>query len=142
MKKTDCPFCNLNNKVLKQNKTARAFLSNPRKVPGHFLVAPIRHIEKPWELTKVEIQDIFSLIFFIEKRLVDKLGQGADIRQNYRPHISAGPLKQDHILFHVYPRYHNDYLFQVSEKYESDLFTELDPNETIVFEKLLEDVKD
>ncbi len=134
-----CPFCNLGGRVLKENNYAQAFLSNPRKVPGHFLVTPKRHIEKPWELTIEELNDIFELIFFIEKKLVSKLGEGVDIRQNYRPFMEMGRLKQNHVHFHVYPRYNEDYLYQVSEKYETDLFTDLDPGENEEFAKLLED---
>ncbi len=132
-----CPFCNINERVLKSNTHAQAFLSNPRKVPGHFLVTPKRHIEKPWELTNAELQDIFELIFFIEQKLVSKLGQGADIRQNYRPFLKAGRLKQDHVHFHVYPRYNQDFLYQVSEQFEADLFTDLDEGEQAEFAKLL-----
>lgn len=137
--KTDpeCPFCNVKERVLKSNKYAQAFLSNPRKVPGHFLVTPKRHIEKPWELTDAELKDIFELIFFIELKLVSKLGQGADIRQNFRPFLKASRLKQDHVHFHVYPRYNQDFLYQVSEKFETDLFTDLDPGEQAEFAKLL-----
>src|SRR5690348_179400 len=122
-KTSNCPFCNLHERVLKENKTAQAFLSNPRKVPGHFLVTPKRHVEKPWELTKAELQDIFELIFFIEQRLIGKLGDGVDIRQNYRPFMKQSRLKKDHVHFHVYPRYLHDYLYKVSEKFETDLFT-------------------
>ncbi|HSX17271.1 MAG TPA: HIT family protein [Patescibacteria group bacterium] len=136
-KANDCPFCNLQERVLKQNKTAQAFLSNPRKVPGHFLVIPKRHVEKPWELTKAELQDIFELLFFIEQRLIGKLGDGADIRQNYRPFMKQSRLKKDHVHFHVYPRYLEDYLYKVSEKFETDLFTDLDENEQGEFAKLL-----
>ena len=136
-----CPFCQIKDRVLKDNKHAQAFLSNPRKVPGHFLVTPKRHIEKPWELTRDELQDIFELIFFIEERLVRSLGQGADIRQNYRPFLSRSRLKQDHVHFHVYPRYNEDYLYQVAEKFETDLFTDLDPLENEEFAKLLADDK-
>jgi diadenosine tetraphosphate (Ap4A) HIT family hydrolase len=141
-KKSDpvqCPFCNLGERILKSNNLAQAFLSNPRKVPGHFLVTSKRHIEKPWELTKDELLDIFELIFFIEQRLVNKLGQGADIRQNFRPFMPQSRLKINHIHFHVYPRYNKDYLYQVSEQFETDLFTELDPDEETDFVKLLAD---
>ena len=72
----NCPFCNLHERVLKTNDTANVILSNPHKVPGHFLVTPKRHIEKPWELTSQELQDIFELIFFIEQRIVGELGEG------------------------------------------------------------------
>ena len=137
MKQEACPFCNLGDRILKQNKTAAAFLSNPRKVPGHFLVIPKRHIEKPWDLTNEELEDVFELVFLIEQKLVSKLGQGADIRQNYRPYIEPGKIKQDHVHFHVYPRYNDDYLEQVSEKFERDLFTDLDEGEKEEFTKLL-----
>jgi diadenosine tetraphosphate (Ap4A) HIT family hydrolase len=111
----NCPFCHLDDRVLKENKRANAFLSNPRKVPGHFLVAPKRHLEKPWELTGEELADVFELLFFIERKLVSKLGEGADIRQNYRPFLKQGRLKVDHVHFHVYPRYNEDYLYQTAE---------------------------
>lgn len=136
--KADCPFCGIDERVLKSNKTSQAFLSNPRKVPGHFLVTPKRHVEQPWELSKEELQDIFALIFFIEQKLIGKLGEGVDIRQNYRPFMQESRLKRNHIHFHVYPRYLNDYLYQVSEQFETDLFTELDPGEQDEFAKLLQ----
>ena len=79
------------------------------------------------------------MVFFIEQRLVSKLGEGADIRQNYRPFLKQGKLKVDHVHFHVYPRYNEDYLYKVAEKYETDLFTELDPAEVEEFAKLLAD---
>lgn len=125
----DCPFCNLKQTVLKHNKTAQAFLSNPRKVPGHFLVTPKRHIEKPWELTATELKDIFALIFFIEQKLIGKLGDGVDIRQNYRPFQPQNKLKVNHVHFHVYPRYLNDYLYKVAEQFETELFVPLDNDE-------------
>jgi len=133
----NCPFCNLGKEVLKQNEFASCFLSNPRKVPGHFLVIPKRHIEQPWQLTDNELLSIFQLIFFIEKKLVNKLGEGVDIRQNYRPFLQRSRLKQDHVHFHVYPRYNQDYLYQIAEKYETDLFTDLDLKEREEFNDLL-----
>lgn len=135
----DCPFCLVGDRVLKENKLARAFLSNPRKVPGHFLVIPKRHIERPWDLTSEELKDIFQLLFFIEQRLVRHLGEGADIRQNYRPFMQAGRIKQNHLHFHLYPRYQDDYLYQIAEKFETDLFTDLDPGENEEFAHLLTD---
>ncbi len=137
MKKTDCPFCDLKGRVLKENEYAVVILSNPRKVPGHFLAIPKRHIEKPWELTPEELQAIFELIFFVEQRIVGKLGDGVDIRQNYRPYWPQGRIKQDHLHFHVIPRSDEDYLYQVSEKYERDLFADLDNLERKEVEKLL-----
>ncbi len=112
-------------------------LSNPRKMPGHFLVIPKRHIEKPWELRPDELSDIFELIFFIEKKIIGKLGEGCDIRQNYRPFLKQSRLKVDHVHFHIYPRYFEDYLYKVSEQFETDLFTDLDESDQEEIAKLL-----
>jgi diadenosine tetraphosphate (Ap4A) HIT family hydrolase len=133
-----CPFCDAKDRILKENEHAYVLLSNPRKVPGHFLVIPKRHIEKPWELKNEELTDIFELIFFIEQRIVGELGDGVDIRQNYRPFKKQSKLKVDHVHFHVYPRSDEDYLYQVSEKFETDLFAELDPAEAKAVTKLLD----
>lgn len=135
--KVDCPFCDPQERVLKQNKHAQVILSNPRKVPGHFLVIPKRHIEKPWQLTNEEITDIFELIFFIEQKIVGKLGDGVDIRQNYRPFLEQSKLKVDHVHFHVYPRSLHDYIYKVSEQFETELFADLDDVERDEVAKLL-----
>lgn len=135
----NCPFCHLKegDRILKSNAHANLFLSNPHKVPGHFLVTPKRHIEQPWELTKDELADIFELIFFVEQKILGHLGEGVDIRQNYRPFLPQGRVKVDHVHFHVYPRSLNDYLYQVSEQYETDLFVDLDTKEAAAVVKLL-----
>lgn len=138
MVQTDCPFCDSKDRVLKENEHAAIILSNPRKVPGHFLVVPKRHIEKPWELKPEELQSVFDLIFFVEQRILNKLGDGVDIRQNYRPFMNQSNLKVNHVHFHVYPRARDDYLYQVSEKYETDLFAELDDLERAEVEKILQ----
>jgi diadenosine tetraphosphate (Ap4A) HIT family hydrolase len=138
MTETACPFCNLTDRVLKENEHAILILSNPRKVPGHFLVLPKRHIEEPWQLTADELTDIFKLIFVAEKVILKgALGTGVDIRQNYRPFKKQDELKKNHVLFHVVPRSKDDYIYSVSEKFEKDLFAELDALERKEVEKLL-----
>jgi diadenosine tetraphosphate (Ap4A) HIT family hydrolase len=133
-----CPFCNPLERVLKENAHAQVLLSDPRKVPGHFLVIPKRHLEKPWQLTEAELHDIFELIFFVEQKVIGKLGEGCDIRQNYRPFMGQSGVKLDHIHFHVIPRSLHDYIYQVSEKYDTDLFAELDDTERDAVAKLLQ----
>lgn len=133
----NCPFCNPAERVLKENDHAIVLLSDPRKVPGHFLVIPKRHIEKPWELKEPEITDIFKLIFFIEQKIIGKLGDGCDIRQNYRPFMKQDTLKVDHLHFHVIPRSLEDYIYQISEKYETQMFAKLDKTEHDAVVKLL-----
>lgn len=138
MSESVCPFCNLKpEEVVKENEHALVVLSNPRKVPGHTLVLPKRHIEAPWQLTADELTDIFKLIFYVEQRLLGKLGDGVDIRQNYRPFKKQDELKKNHVLFHVIPRSQDDYIYTVSEKFEKDLFAELDNLERKEVEKLL-----
>lgn len=133
-----CRFCNLGSQVVKENEHAVVVLSNPRKVPGHILVLPKRHITEPWQLTAEELTDVFKLIFFVEQRLLKGgLGTGVDIRQNYRPFIAENKLKVDHVHFHVIPRAHEDYIYSVSEKFEKDLFADLDNLERKEVEKLL-----
>jgi diadenosine tetraphosphate (Ap4A) HIT family hydrolase len=135
--KQDCPFCDLEDRVLKENAHAFVILSDPRKMPGHCLVIPKRHIEKPWEISHEELQDVFDLVFFIEQKIIGKLGDGCDVRQNYRPFMTESKLSVHHIHFHVYPRYFKDYVYKMSEQYETDLFTGLDPVEAKEFAKLL-----
>jgi diadenosine tetraphosphate (Ap4A) HIT family hydrolase len=136
-KVSDCPFCSGNNMVVKENEHAFAILSNPRKVPGHILIIPKRHVDKPWELTQMELRDIFDLISYIEQKLIGTFGDGCDIRQNYRPFLQQNELKVDHIHFHLIPRALDDYIYQVSEKYDSELFAELDPVEAKAVMKAL-----
>jgi diadenosine tetraphosphate (Ap4A) HIT family hydrolase len=123
---SQCPFCNADELILKENDLALVILSDPHKVPGHFLVMPKRHIDKPWEMTSEELQAVFDLIFFIEQKVLGKLGDGCDIRQNYRPFNELGV---KHVVFHVLPRSKDDYLYKVSEQYEKDLYVELDDME-------------
>lgn len=132
-----CPFCHPLERVLLENNHAQVMLSDPRKVPGHFLVIPKRHVEKPWELTEAELQAIFGLIFGVEQKILGKLGDGCDIRQNYRPFMAQSKLKLDHVHFHIIPRSLKDYIYSVAEKYETELFAELDDVERDAVVKLL-----
>lgn len=134
-----CPFCSPLEHVVKENDLAQAILSDPHKVPGHILVMPKRHVEKPWELETVELKAVFDLIFFIEQRLVGKLGDGIDIRQSYRPFMPQDNLKLNHLTFHILPRSLNDYLYSVSGKYEDGLYAELDDLEAKEVTRLLAD---
>lgn len=138
MSDVGCPFCDPLERIVKENASAQVLLSDPRKVPGHILVMPKRHVEQPWDLTPLELQDVFELIFFIEQKIIGKLGDGCDIRQNYRPFMGQSALKIDHVHFHVVPRALEDYIYNVSEKFESDLFAELDDLERDAVTKLLD----
>lgn len=106
-------------------------------MPGHFLVSPKRHVEKPWELTPEELQAVFELILFVQKRITERLSAGADVRQNYRPFLKQSRLKIDHVHYHVMPRNLEDELYDRAEKYETDLFADLSDEEHDKMAKLL-----
>ncbi len=120
-----------------ENDHAQVVLSDPHKVPGHILVMPKRHVEKPWDLSAEELTCVFDLIYTIEQKLIGKLGDGFDIRQSYRPFMPQDDLKLNHLLFHVLPRSRDDYIFKISEQYETDLYAELDDMERDAVEGLL-----
>jgi len=134
----NCPFCGTDQRVVKTNEHALVLLSNPRKVPGHALVVPKRHVEKPWELTDLERRDIFDLVDYVSQKLIAAgLGDGVDVRQNYRPFLQQNNLKVDHVHYHVIPRALDDYIYQISEKYDAELFADLDPKEAAEITKIL-----
>jgi diadenosine tetraphosphate (Ap4A) HIT family hydrolase len=133
-----CPFCDPRERVLKENALAFALLSNPRRMPGHFLVIPKRHVEKPWEITEEETRDIFELIKFIQQRIVPAIGEGCDVRQHYRPFLPQGRTKINHIHYHVMPRNFKDRLYEICESRDSELFEDLTPEEHDRIAKLLE----
>jgi len=137
MSKKDCPFCNYAKRaIIKENALAYLILSNPRKVPGHSLVIPKRHVEEPWKLSSGEILDVFDLVAFAEKKLLKDLVTGCDVRQNFRPFIPQGRLKVDHIHYHVIPRDPRDIIFEISERYEIDLFKDLTDEESARITKI------
>jgi diadenosine tetraphosphate (Ap4A) HIT family hydrolase len=134
----NCPFCDAKDRVLQENEHAFVLLSNPRKVPGHLLVIPKRHVEEPWELTEAERHDVFALTDeYTQKLLAAKLGNGVDLRQNFRPFMQKGKLSVRHIHYHLVPRTQDDYIYQVSEKYDTELFADLDSSEAKEVTRLL-----
>jgi len=134
----ECPFCSADERIIKENDLAFVVLSNPRKIPGHFLVIPKRHVEKPWELKEKEVKAIFDLVLFTQKKVTEKLAAGCDVRQNYRPFLKQGKTKIDHIHYHVLPRDFEDDLYTKVEHREAEMFGELTLEEQEEMEKILE----
>lgn len=135
----NCPFCTIDEvktKVLKEGKSYFVALSNPRLVPGHLLVIPKRHLEKPSQLTQEERKEIFNTIIELEEKILEKFSLGCDIRTHYRPFIKQGWVKVDHLHFHLQPRNPEDELYQKTQRYEKDLWKELSEEERKKFSKL------
>ena len=124
-----CPFCNPKQRVLKENKHAYVLLSNPRRMEGHFLVIPKRHVEKPTEITDEEITDIFKLVKVVQKKIIGALAGGSDVRQHYRPFLPESRTKVNHIHYHVMPRNFKDRMFTTMEFIDPSLFEDLTQEE-------------
>lgn len=123
--KKDCPFCNIHserNTILKKTSKVIVLLSNPRQMPGHLLVIPRRHVERPSQLTAAERKELFDTIIHYQEKILSTLSSGCDIAEHYRPFIKENNIKVDHIHFHLKPRKLRDKLFQQSEKYSGALF--------------------
>ena len=141
---SDCPFCQLakeEDRTVRSSELSAVILSNPRLMPGHTLVVPRRHVEEPWELTDDELIDVFDQIKYVEKKLLDTIAAGCDVRQNYRPFLQQSKLKINHVHFHVLPRTNEDELYQKSMRFESDLFQDLTDEERAETLRLFEDTK-
>ena len=74
---SDCIYCTLpelNERTLKRNALARAFLTNIPITPGHSLVTPLRHVQKFEELTPEEKAAIFELAAEVKEALRKAFG--------------------------------------------------------------------
>lgn len=110
----NCPFCHLaaSARALAQDAHASVIFSNPRLMPGHLLVIPHRHVQALWELEETEMISLWRHIAAFEQKLIAAgLGTGCDIRQNYRPFLPDGKLKQSHLHVHIQPRSFEDQLY-------------------------------
>ncbi len=134
----ECPFCEPKQRVLRENTHAYVVLSNPRRMEGHFLVIPKRHVEKPTDISDEEINDIFKLVRLVQEKLIGMLGTGTDVRQHYRPFLPQGKTKVDHIHYHVMPRTLKDRLFTEVEWNDSAIFEDLSKEEHDRIAKLFE----
>jgi len=76
---------------LDENEFASVLFSNPRLMPYHLLIAPKRHVERPWELAAREQRAIWALILKWQKWLCANVAAGCDVRENYRPFYETEP---------------------------------------------------
>lgn len=102
----DCPFCNLDEKILFENEFALAFFDNHPVSKGHSLVIPKRHVETYFDLDNEEITAIFELSKKV-KEYLDNLyhPDGYNVGFNV---LYAGGQSVMHAHLHVIPRYNGD----------------------------------
>lgn len=137
-----CPFCNLvaSRELIFTGISTVAFLSNPRLMRGHVLLAPKRHVERLSELTDEERHELIDIAARVETIILDQLAKGCDLRLHYRPFQKEDGIKVNHLHLHVQPRELFDDLYQKSQKFETALYRPLPLAEQHRFEKLFRDI--
>ena len=141
MKKEEsfCPFCKSCELkcTVGKNELACVLMSSPRLTFGHLLVVPKRHVVRPWELSDDEMMNIWWLIKKYQKLLSERVGEGCDVRENFRPFLKQGRLKVDHLHWHLIPRVNKDEIYEKSQFGERELFRDAEENEKVKLEELL-----
>jgi len=109
-------------------------------MPGHLLVIPKRHVEKPSELNEQERAELFETVIEFQEKILNKISSGCDIKQNYRPFQKQNRLKVNHLHFHLQPRELFDELYKKCQIFQKDIFKDLSQQElSEMFEKLSKD---
>lgn len=134
MAEKECPFCIIDpvkTKILDNQPLYFVAFSNPRLVPGHLLVVPRRHIEKPWLMRPEEDRAIDSTVKRLQWEITEiwKLAEGCDVRQNYRPFVLQSRVKVDHVHWHILPRNKDDEYQKVSGRHDNSLWKDLTQGE-------------
>jgi len=136
----DCPFCHIKDseqdRILYEGEYVYVILSDPRLVEGHTLVIPKRHVERPSEMKEPERKELFDTLFEWQDRIMKLYAKGCDIRQHCRPFLPQDWIKQDHVHFHLQPRFFQDQLWERCQKFEREMFVLLPDDERDRFMKL------
>ncbi len=136
-----CPFCqiasgNSRQRMITEGNYIFTALSNPRLMPGHLLIIPKRHVEKPSELTCEEKAELLETLTTLQEKILLKVATGCDIRQNCRPFLPQSKLKVNHLHFHLLPREFEDELYKKSMIYEKNIFQNLPDEEAERFKQI------
>ena len=124
---------------LKEGKFAFVLLSTPRVAPGHLLIIPKRHVQRLSELNDREVKEIFELLGKYQDKILDKLGNGTEIRQNYKPYLENSETHVNHLHLHLVPRKETDEIATRVDIYRKPLYKELSEEEKDRILKLLAD---
>jgi len=128
-----CPFCDPvrnRDRTLKNGKLVYVILSDPRLVFGHLLIIPKRHVEKLSQLTAEERKELIGTAVEFQEKILEKIAEGCDLRQNYRPFQKEDGIKVNHLHLHLLPRELHDNLYQQFQIYETGVFRPLSKEES------------
>jgi diadenosine tetraphosphate (Ap4A) HIT family hydrolase len=104
-----CPLCGAlsGDGLLVEATDAVAVMDTYPLNPGHCLVVPRRHTPLFWDLSAVEISDIFSVLAEARGLIDQKFSpDGYNIGVNVG--AAAGQTTIDHVHVHLVPRYRGD----------------------------------
>jgi diadenosine tetraphosphate (Ap4A) HIT family hydrolase len=101
---SSCHFCNgsVANRIVLENGSGYACLTNIPIVPGHLLVCPRRHVGDVNSLTEEELKDLFDLVVRIKPALSRSL-DATGFNFAWNEGIEAGQ-SVAHFHMHVVPR--------------------------------------
>ncbi len=140
----NCRFCTIINeeteRIVAYREHCFVLLSNPRLVPGHLLVIPRRHVERPGELNEEEQKNFFDTVLEFQEYILSDIASGCDMRQHCKPFLPESRLKVNHVHMHLLPREFQDELYMQTQK-EGEVFTELSDQERNHFLTLFRDKK-
>lgn len=135
----NCVFCSkeLRIRYLEEEKVSFVMLSNPRLAVGHLLIIPKRHVHVFSDLKNQEILEMGKMIAKYQDKVLKTLGQGTEIRQNYRPEKPDSKTHVNHFHFHILPRNLNDELAKKVDVARTPLYTDMSKGEEAKVKKLL-----
>lgn len=98
------------NLVLARRRTAFVILNKYPYMNGHLMVAPLRHAARPSDLTRAERADAMDALVEAQEALEEAMRpDGFNLGANLGRAAGAGV--EDHLHFHVVPRWNGDHNF-------------------------------
>ncbi len=137
-----CVFCQIlkekQDQLILSNDSVFVIFSNPCLMSCHLLVIPKRHVEYPSELSVEERKELFDTALDFQERILKKIASGCDLRQHCRPFQKESKFKVNHVHFHLQPRKFQDEFYQQCQKFETEIFKDLNFEEAKTYKRLLE----
>jgi diadenosine tetraphosphate (Ap4A) HIT family hydrolase len=101
----NCPFCQITNKVITEDRLALSFYDGYPTSPGHSLVVPRRHVEAYFECSPKEKAALWEMVEAVRRILEELKPDGFNIGFNVG---KAAGQTVFHTHIHVIPRYDGD----------------------------------
>ena len=98
-------------------------------MPGHVLIVPNRHVERPDELTDEETLAVYREAQRLITAMLGTFAKGVDTWQKTRPDMPEGKIKVNHVHVHVLPSIPGDELYDTQLRWTADKFSPLPEND-------------